>query len=125
MFYGLQVIYIAVQVSAKISILLLYHRLFPDRKFKLQCKLAMAFVAFHGLLFALLVVFQCAPISANWDLNVDKKCLNIGNVSIAGAALSIFEDLALMIMPLRQLNTLQVSLDKRISLMVMVSMGSL
>lgn len=117
--------YIIIQVSAKISLLLLYYWIFPDQKFRLQCKVAIGFVLTHGLAFALVVVFQCTPIAANWDLNLPKKCVDIGAVGMAGAAFSIFEDLVLLVMPMPQLNSLHVNFNKRVALMLMFSVGSL
>jgi len=117
--------YVLVQVFAKVSILLLYHRVFPRPWFKIVCKIFMAFLFCHGLAYLLVLIFQCSPISSIWDRNITGTCVNITVVGYSGAIFSIIEDLAILILPISELNTLSFGIRKRVSLMLMFSIGSL
>lgn len=71
------------------------------------------------------ILFQCHPVSLAWDKSVvGGKCIDVAAVEYAGAAMSILEDLVILVMPLPQLNMLNVDLGKHLGLMFMFSVGS-
>lgn len=123
-FYALQFLYIAVQVLAKISLLLIYQRIYPSSKFQRICTLGIAFVATHGLAFIFTIFFQCKPIKSSWDPATNKNCLSAPAIGFAGAGFSIVEDLVIIFLPLPQLLRLQVRTTQKIALIFMFSIGS-
>lgn len=126
LFYVVQQLYILIQVFAKISILLFFSRIFPARWFQLTVRCSIAFLLIHGLVFLLVIVFQCTPISSTWDRsNPDRKCLNVTAIGYAGAVLSIVEDLVILVLPIPELVKLQLNIRKKIALGFMFSLGSL
>ncbi|WQF86882.1 Putative extracellular membrane protein, CFEM [Colletotrichum destructivum] len=125
LFYVVQQLYILIQVFAKISILLFFSRIFPARWFQLTVRCFIAFLLIHGLVFLLVIVFQCTPISSTWDRsNPDRKCLNVTAIGYAGAVLSIVEDLVILVLPIPELVKLQLNIRKKIALGFMFSLGS-
>lgn len=125
MFYAVQIFYIMIQVFAKISILLLYLRVFPRPWFKMAVKILIAFMASHGFAFAVVIIFQCVPISSIWDRTIEGRCLDLKAIGYTGAVFSIVEDLLILVLPISELNTLSFGIRKRVSLMLMFSIGSL
>ncbi|POS86267.1 hypothetical protein EPUL_001221, partial [Erysiphe pulchra] len=123
-FYALQFLYIAVQVLAKISLLLIYQRIYPSSKFQRICTLGIAFVATHGLAFIITIFFQCKPIRSSWDPATKNDCLGAPAIGFAGAGFSIVEDLVIIFLPLPQLIRLQVRTAQKIALIFMFSIGS-
>ncbi|EGY15287.1 uncharacterized protein VDAG_06141 [Verticillium dahliae VdLs.17] len=96
LFYAVQMLYILIQVFAKMSILLFFSRIFQVRWFLVTVRAFIAFLILHGLLFVLLVAFQCMPVSSVWDRSNDNRtCINMTAVGYAGAAFSIIEDLVI------------------------------
>ncbi|CRK36140.1 hypothetical protein BN1708_019928, partial [Verticillium longisporum] len=84
-----------------------------------------AFLILHGLLFVLLVAFQCMPVSSVWDRSNDNRtCINMTAVGYAGAAFSIIEDLVIMALPIPELLKLQLTKKKKIALAIIFSLGS-
>lgn len=79
----------------------------------------MNFVAFIGAL-----LFQCIPVQAVWTLE-PAKCINITQLGVAGAGITIFEDFFIMFIPALELRRLQLSLRKRLALLFMFALGSL
>ncbi|KAF6823977.1 integral membrane protein [Colletotrichum plurivorum] len=126
LFYAGQLLYILVQVCAKISILLLFSRVFAASKWLQQAtKIFIAFLVLHGATFLLIVVFECTPISSTWDLtNPNRKCLDITAIGYSGAGFSIVEDFAILLLPIPELIRLQLTTKRKFGLGFMFSLGS-
>ncbi|KAF6833674.1 hypothetical protein CPLU01_05395 [Colletotrichum plurivorum] len=125
LFYAVQQIYILVQVFAKVSILLFFSRIFPARWFQLTVRYFIGFLFLHGLIFLLVIIFQCTPISSIWDRSLaDRKCLDVTAIGYAGAVTSIIEDLVILVLPIPELVKLQLNIRKKIALGLMFSLGS-
>ncbi|UPX14995.1 uncharacterized protein EKO05_0005463 [Ascochyta rabiei] len=128
LFYVCQMLYVAVQVFSKVAILALYLRLFPDfiTWFRWSVRGMITFMFVHGLAFFFLVVFQCWPIRSIWDKTViDAKCLPVSAViGFTGAALSIVEDIIILLLPLPLIWKLQMSTRKKIGVILLISVGS-
>lgn len=129
LFYVCQMLYVAVQIFSKVAILAFYSRLFPNfiRWFRWSLRSMIAFMFVHGLVFFLLIVFQCWPIRSIWDKTItDAKCLPVSAViGFTGAALSIVEDMIILLLPLPVVWNLQMSTRKKIGVIFMISVGSL
>ena len=125
MFYASQIIYVAIQVFAKTSILLLYLRVFTRRWFTITCYLCIVFLALHGIAFILAVSFQCNPVDSIWNPRITGKCLNLTAIGVAGAILSIVEDFVILVLPIPEILNLQMSKSKKWGLVLLFSIGSL
>ncbi|KAH7121365.1 hypothetical protein EDB81DRAFT_913512 [Dactylonectria macrodidyma] len=124
MMYVSEILYIVIQVAAKGSLLAFYARIFPNRKFQIAVWVGAAFLVGHGILFLGLVIFECRPVAAIWDRSLERQCLDLTKIALAGAALAIFEDIAFLIMPIPEILKLQLSTRKRIALLLVFSVGS-
>jgi hypothetical protein len=125
LFYATQLLYILSKVLTKISLLVFFLRVFPQRWFRLATLITIAWVAVHGLVFLLLIGFQCTPIQSIWDTGLDRKCLNRTLIVYAGAGSSIFEDLVILVLPMPCVSALKIGPAKRFSMIVMFCVGSL
>lgn len=65
------------------------------------------------------------PIAHSWDQSVAGKCADQQAFVYAGAAVSIFEDIVIMFLPVYELHALTLSLKKRLVLVFMFALGSL
>ncbi|KAH6997440.1 hypothetical protein EDB80DRAFT_585674 [Ilyonectria destructans] len=122
--YAFQILYICIQVSAKGSLLAFYRRIFPNRRFQITVWAGLVFLLGHCIVFLGLIVFQCRPIDSIWNRNLEGKCLNITAIVNSGAALSIVEDIAFLVMPIPELLKLQLGTRKRAALLLIFSIGS-
>lgn len=113
------------QVFAKVAIILLFLRVFPARWFSIASKMFFAFMFGHGLVFVFVVAFQCNPVRSVWDRSVTGKCLNITATGYVGGALSIAEDIFLVVLPIPELWKLQITLHQKISLVFLFALASL
>lgn len=124
-YYSVQTIYIVIQVVVKISIALMIARIFPVRWMQLTVKGFIVFMIAHNIIFVFLILFQCMPVASIWNKTITGKCIDITAVGYAGAALTIAEDLVLIGLPIPELLKLQVSLTRRIHLIVIFTLASL
>ncbi|KAF9879492.1 integral membrane protein [Colletotrichum karsti] len=126
LFYAGQQLYILVQVFAKISILLLFSRLFSaSRWFQLTIRYFIGFLVLHGVVFMFVVIFECYPISSIWDLSdPNRSCRDITAIAYSGAGFSIVEDFCILLLPIPELLTLQLSKRKKAMVVFIFSLGS-
>ncbi|KAK0117051.1 hypothetical protein ONS96_012892 [Cadophora gregata f. sp. sojae] len=123
-YYAVQMFYIIVQVTAKMSLLLLYVRVFPRTRTALWSKLGIVFLIFHGTVYLFLVIFQCTPIAFIWDRSLTGKCLNLNVIGYSGAVASILEDFFILVLPVAEIRSLQLGKGKKWNLFLMFSIGS-
>lgn len=84
------------------------------------------FMFTHGVVFLMLVIFQCWPILSIWDKTATGKCLPISVViGFTGAAFSIVEDFVILLLPIRELWKLQMNTRKKAGIILLLSIGSL
>lgn len=117
--------YVFVQVTAKMSFLLLYIRVFPRTRTALLSKLGIGFLILHGTVYLFLVIFQCTPIAFIWDRSRTGKCLDLNVVGYSGAAASILKDFFILVLPIIEIKNLQLGKGKKWNLFLMFSIGSL
>jgi hypothetical protein len=114
-----------VQPITKISILLLYLRIFPNKKFGLAIIIALAWMTCHMIAFLFEVALQCIPVSSLWDLSIKGKRTHFTASIYAGAGLSIFEDIVIITLPVFVLKDLNLTARKKLALGLIFALGSL
>lgn len=75
--------------------------------------------------FILAGVFQCTPVRRAWQLDIPGKCINYNATAWANAGLNIFQDFLIVLLPIRELRSLQISSKKKVGLYFMFGVGSL
>lgn len=127
-FYFEENFYLSILPLTKISILLFYLRIFPQKSFRIAVYIVIALNVGYLIAFVVISVFQCRPIDAawlRWDQEHPSKCNNINAQGWASAAINICLDILTMILPLPELRKLSMSFQKKAQLMVMFSLGIL
>jgi hypothetical protein len=125
MYYISAIFYVLVQNIPKISILLLYLRLFPTPRFRTIVYIALAWQVAHTIAFLGVVIFPCIPVESIWDLLVPKtRCINVNLMTYWGAGLSIFEDFVIMLLPVYELWGLKLGTRKKVGLGLMFILAS-
>lgn len=100
----------------KISILLLYHRIFIVPRFQRVVKASIVFMVLY-LVSTLLVDFMvCIPVRAYWDTTIKGRCIDRIKYYIVTAALNIFTDFWILILPMPMVWKLQISLRQKLIL---------
>ncbi|KAF6823314.1 CFEM domain-containing protein [Colletotrichum musicola] len=131
LFFVQEPLYLLQLGLTKISILFLYLRIFPGRKFRIITYTFMWFVALTTLGLAGGSVIECLPIGYFWDawrteyLIHTKKCVNLTVAVFAAAGVSIFQDIIMIILPIPPLMKTQIPKKDKIGISVMFILGLL
>ena len=85
------------------------------------------FCTANMLAFVLVTVFQCKPISFAWARTSIREgsCVNYNAAAWANAGVNILQDFLIVVLPLQELRSLQLSKLKKFGVYAMFGMGSL
>jgi hypothetical protein len=127
-YYLGEIFYFASLTATKISILVFYLRVFPERSFRKIIHIVIGICLAYGLAFVLATTFQCNPVAYSWkqlEDNYQGSCNNIHFQGWMSAIFNILIDLIILVLPLKNLYALQISLKKKLMVMLMFSLGIL
>ncbi|OHE93218.1 hypothetical protein CORC01_11443 [Colletotrichum orchidophilum] len=120
-----QLTYIWAFVTVKISFAILYLRLLPDQVYHRVNKFLIVLLLAEGIEETAVVIFRCTPIERAWTPSVPGTCLDLTVFYYSAFAIKLLTDLVLFIQPIPTVWKLQLSIAKRIGVIVMLSLGLL
>ncbi|KAH6972889.1 hypothetical protein BKA56DRAFT_691503 [Ilyonectria sp. MPI-CAGE-AT-0026] len=126
LFFWDELLYLGALPVTKISILLFYLKIFPNREIRIACWVLIGLNVGYFIAFELVSIFQCSPIEGAWrawDKEFPAKCNNINMQGWMAAVFNIVLDLGTLILPLRELIRLNLSVRKKVQIMAMFSVG--
>lgn len=97
-----EIVYVLGAALVKWAILLLYRRLFgSNRRFQYVLWSVGAFVSAYSLAEVLVIIFQCRPVDAAWNLSVTPSyCVNMSLGAIIVGALNAATDFLVLLLPI-------------------------
>lgn len=111
-------LYVVVMYFVKLSILLLYLRVFTiAKKLRIMTWITILVVTAYSLAGLIGTITRCNPSKG--------ACDNVTHLSIISSVLNILTDIAILILPIRQVWKLQVSTKQRIGVLFVFALGSL
>ncbi|CBF87153.1 CFEM domain-containing protein [Aspergillus nidulans FGSC A4] len=119
-------LYIPCLAVIKISMLLLYLRIFPNRNLRIATFIMLAIVSMWGVAYTLVIIWICSPRSfawLGWDGEHTGTCVNSMVVQVSHAILNIVFDVIVLGMPLPVLLRLDMSKTKKAGVCVMFLTG--
>ncbi|KAH0314680.1 hypothetical protein KCU71_g6488, partial [Aureobasidium melanogenum] len=120
------VLYSACMLTMKLSVLMLYRRLFPIQNFRIQWWCAFFFVNAYSVMFIFASLFSCSPISAAWDVTVSEhKCINRTALYIAYTVMNSISTWWILLMPMPIVWSLALKNDQKYLLTSLFALGSL
>ncbi|KAL4869863.1 hypothetical protein BDV12DRAFT_70191 [Aspergillus spectabilis] len=121
-----EALYITSIALSKISMLLLYLRLFPDETFRLASKFALAITTAWGLAILFTNIFSCQPLDYfwhMWDGEHEGKCIDHPKLLWSHAIINIALDLVIIGLPMPTLLKLNLSWGRKAVICVMFAGG--
>ena len=119
-------LYIVTLATIKFSVLLMYYRIFKIASFKLAVIIVGSIVAVWAIIAFFFTLFECTPVSDFWSLDVSKThCINRLMLFDATAASNTILDIIILSLPVPMVLKLQLSLSKRIQLLLTFMLGTL
>ncbi|KAI9681317.1 MAG: hypothetical protein M1817_002600 [Caeruleum heppii] len=123
--YIVQILYPLTLSFTKLSIVFLYWRLFPTKRFRIMLMVVGGIIVAWCLEVLLVSVFQCSPPRYLWDKTGQGRCLDLrGPFSIANAPPNIGIDVILLAMPIGKIWRLQLDRRSKIGLSFIFLLGS-
>ncbi|TQN72259.1 Satratoxin biosynthesis SC1 cluster protein 4 [Colletotrichum shisoi] len=126
-FYLLEPMYFIQMGLVKMAILCFYMRIFDRAGLRTLLWATVVFNAVNTVVFVLVGVFQCTPISfywSRWDGEEKGTCININAVPWGNAIISIALDLWVLFLPLSRVRTLNLHWWKKIAVTLMFCVGT-
>ena len=111
--------------AIKLSILLLYQRVFPTPKFVLAIRIVGGFAVSWWFVVVIIQIFSCNPIAGFWDIDIPSKCIDPAKFYIAVAVPNILTDIVMLCLPVRMVWRLQMSRAQKIQLSLTFLTGAL
>lgn len=126
--YYAYIAYMVTECLCQLSLLSFTLRLLVDKKVRYYAWFLVGLTAAYGLTNAIVMVFQCTPISGfwhGWKGETPSKCIDINLFAFVRGGLQIGLDLAILTLPLPMVFRLQLSLAKKLRLFSMFCVGFL
>ena len=111
--------------SVKISILLLYLRIFPGPRFRMIVWSVGSFVACCCLVQTLCVMFQCRPVQAAWNPKVKGDCIQLSKTYIILTSFNALTDIIALCLPMPFLWRLHTDNTRKAQLIGTFGLGTL
>ncbi|MCJ1369980.1 hypothetical protein MMC20_001192 [Loxospora ochrophaea] len=110
----------------KISVLLLYKRIFTYRGFKILVWCSIGIVTASTIAFTFALMFSCRPISARWNDTLDfTTCVDQTALLIAALATDVITDGLILILPVYNIWKLQMPLHRKLAIIGIFLLGGL
>lgn len=103
----------------------MYVRAFDNHSMRVSCLVLGTMILTWSIAILAATIFQCTPISEAWSLEQDGTCRNLKSVLIGNSIPNIMTDVALLVLPLRQVWSLVPTFQLRLQLLVVFSLGIL
>ncbi|KAJ5889048.1 hypothetical protein N7495_009089 [Penicillium taxi] len=108
----------------KISILLMYGRIFPTRYFRVSAYILGSIVIAWVIAIVCVSVFQCRPISKAWNNDLPGTCINLKDSFIGNAVPNIVTDILILALPVQIVWGLYATVLHRLSVISIFLLGS-
>lgn len=125
MFWLLQILYKCTITLTKTSILLLYIRIFPQKRFRCAVYWVMVFVLLYAIASITATIFQCHPIKRAFNHKLLGSCINLTAFWYCNATASIFGDCLILALPMPLITSLHLPRRQKYGLMMVFALGGL
>ncbi|KAH6974392.1 hypothetical protein BKA56DRAFT_675831 [Ilyonectria sp. MPI-CAGE-AT-0026] len=123
MFFIAQTPYKVTVCLNKIAAILLYLRLFVSKDFRMACFVVMGIIVAWSIGGVGATIWQCIPIEASWNKNIDGNCIDSNKFWIAYAVMNILTDVMVLVLPIPSIMRLQMSMRDRLLLCCVFLLG--
>ncbi|KAJ9487098.1 hypothetical protein VN97_g6224 [Penicillium thymicola] len=118
-----EVLYVFNLVWTKLSILLMYYRIFRFPYFKTWAYIIGIFIILWVVCITFLFIFICVPVQKLWYPQLPGRCINQVATWVANAVSTIATDVAILLLPIPQVWKLQLRVSEKIAVLIAFSLG--
>ncbi|CZR51424.1 related to integral membrane protein [Phialocephala subalpina] len=117
-------IYVTTVAITKVSLLLMYCRIFPVRSIRIGCWILGALSIGWCISIIVISIFQCTPIAKAWNPTIPGHCVNLKGEFIGNAVPNILTDIAILSLPMPSVWHLHTAIIQRCQLSIVFLLGS-
>ncbi|CAI7662241.1 unnamed protein product [Penicillium glandicola] len=118
-----EVLYVYNLVWTKMSILLMYYRIFRFPYFKTWAYIIGTFIILWVICITFLFIFICVPVQKLWYPQLPGRCINQVATWVSNAVSTIVTDVVILLLPLPQIWKLQLRTSEKIAISFAFSLG--
>ncbi|UKZ79582.1 hypothetical protein TrVFT333_007340 [Trichoderma virens FT-333] len=123
-FYVAQIFYKLTINLTKMSIVLLYLRIFVQKWFRISCYILLGIVTAYCIASTSTSIWQCNPIRGAWDKSVKPTCISLTMNWYANAGYSIATDVLILLLPMQPIWASKLPVNQKRALMFVFALGS-
>jgi hypothetical protein len=120
-----EIMYNAAIPFIKASILLLYHRIFPQQWMKRALILLGSFIVAYSVAQVFADIFQCTPVDSLWGASPKQHCIDYPLLIKVCGVINILTDVAILALPMPSLWKLNLSSSRKRLLMITFLIGGM
>ncbi|KAF6229956.1 hypothetical protein HO133_004294 [Letharia lupina] len=125
--WAFEFVYSITITTVKLSVLLFYHRMFPNSATTLKFKIGLYGLAAVSVVLGLgtfiAVVFECDLTTLYWDRTSYGLCINMKAFLLSMAILNLFTDVLILILPISVVWELQIKKSQKVAISGMFLLG--
>ncbi|EEH04319.1 integral membrane protein [Histoplasma capsulatum G186AR] len=123
LFWAVQIAYKSTLNICKMSILLLYRRIFATRKFQIAVNIVFVFVVLYFIASVAANLLECRPVAKNFDMSIPGKCINVTAHWLANAISTSSSDIVTLLLPMPVIHRLRLPPRQKYGLMCIFALG--
>ncbi|CZS94155.1 related to integral membrane protein [Rhynchosporium agropyri] len=117
-------LYVTCICFTKISLLLMYLRIFPVRSIRIGAYILGGLSIAWCISIIMVSIFQCTPIEKTWNSSIPGFCINLKGSFIGNAIPNILTDVAILALPMQQVWSLHTSTMQKVQISIVFLLGS-
>ena len=118
-------LYALTSTVVKLSILCLYRRIFPTRKFKRITVAVGLMLMAHFFASVFVGIFICVPVEKVWNPTIPGRCNNFDIEFLVVEIIEVLVDVVLLLLPIHMVSTLQLSNRNKVILSMIFLLGGM
>lgn len=120
-----ELLYPAAIAFPKLLVVMLYLHVLTNKYERIAAKVLVAVVSATWLSYTVAALFQCSPINFAWNKMIaNGRCFNVKVFENSSSVPNIVTTLAVLVLPVRMVWTLNISITRRICLLLIFFTGS-
>ncbi|RDL33267.1 uncharacterized protein BP5553_08706 [Venustampulla echinocandica] len=116
--------YYVVMMLVKMSLLTLYLRLSPNKRFRLWVWAIMAFVIASSIGAIFTNLFACKPLALVWNKSLPGSCIDPPTFLLVTGCINVLTDFLMILLPIILLWTIQMRRKQKIAVIAILMLGS-
>ncbi|KAH9216680.1 hypothetical protein DL95DRAFT_362975 [Leptodontidium sp. 2 PMI_412] len=124
--FAVELIYLTSVALPKLSVLVLYLRIFTTRGCQISAQGTIALVTLNWVAFVVSCLLQCRPLAFWWDRTIEGgSCFDVQAFYRAMCVPNLFTDLIVMLLPMQPILKLRLEVFKKIALLIIFLTASI